>query len=182
MALCRPLTTGLLLLIFHAGPGTASHFGSDLPAFLAACLQGLMHQGVCSCVANGGIHHPSIHAESVPAGTRDGLTSPQVLFLGLQAAACHIASQTCLQSLAEALEEAELLREAMQAAAERIQSAQASQEGAEQAAAAAQAEAAELRKRVARLQGEVSVLSEEQVRSGVPPGVPAGVRQRDRSF
>lgn len=71
-----------------------------------------------------------------------------------------------------------MLREAMQAAAERIQSAEASQEGAEQAAAAVQAEAAELRKRVARLQGEVSVLSQEQVRSGAPYGVPAGVVQR----
>ena len=64
-----------------------------------------------------------------------------------------------------------MLREAMQAAAERIQSAQASQAGAEQAAETAQAGAAELRKQVARLQGEVSVLSQEQVSvRGAPRG------------
>ena len=150
-----------------------------LPASRGQCTKGC---AVDLAGANGDKSHPSICAESMPAGTRDGCTyCPRCCFWVLQAAACHIASRTCLQSLAEALGEAELLREAMQAAAERIQSAQASQEGAEQAAAAAQAEAAKLRKRVAGLQGEVSVLSEEQVRSGVPHGVPAGEVQKGRS-
>ena len=127
--------------------------------------------GLDLAVSNGDMFHPSIHAESMPGGTRDGPTSPQLLFLGPQAAACYIASRTCLQSLAEALGEADMLREAMRAAAERIQSAQASQEGAEQAAETVKAEAAELRKQVARLQGEVSVLSQEQVRArGAPWG------------
>ena len=122
-------------------------------------------------MATGDKSHPSLHAEGMPPSARDGFTLPQVLLLGLQAAACHVASQTCLQRLAEALGEAEVLREAMRAAAERIQSAEASREGAEQAAETAQAEAAELRKQVARLQGEVSVLSQEQVRvRGAPWG------------
>ena len=54
MASCRPLMTGFLLHNFHAGPGTASHFSLDSPAFPVACPQGLVHQMICSgsCCGN----------------------------------------------------------------------------------------------------------------------------------